>query len=234
MNKPTISISKAITYGRKHFGKLIYYFVANIISLLFGFLVIEKGSTAIARYIIDPLLVALRAYAPGVIVQAIEYILLALILLVPIFLFALFYVGIFGIFLDVIDKQSVDIFSVYKRKHLALKAAVGCVLYTTITILGYFLFIIPGIIFSTKYGFWIFELIDNNCGIWEAFQKSAQTTYGNKWDLYGFYLIKWQVNSIAFIFLFIPYLITAPIFILAQAYMYRKLQQKNEVLSSTT
>ena len=79
-----------------------------------------------------------------------------------------------------------DLFSEYK---LIPSAFLASFLYVLIVFFGLILFIVPGIIFAMKYRFFLFVLIEEDCGAIEALRKSAKITEGQKWNLFLFTLV---------------------------------------------
>lgn len=77
----------------------------------------------------------------------------------------------------------------FKDLNHALKLVGAYLLYTLIVMLGFMLFIIPGIIFSYQYSQVMYILSeDKEIGIWDAFIKSREMMKGYKFDLFVFQL----------------------------------------------
>ena len=106
-----------------------------------------------------------------------------------------------------------DLVSTYKNY---LNALVAYVLYGVILVVGYFLFIIPGIIFTYMLSQIFYLLADNpQIGAVEVLKKSAEMMKGYKWKLFclhlsfiGWYLLGIVTLGIAFIWVG-PYIKTA-------------------------
>ncbi len=90
-------------------------------------------------------------------------------------------------------------------------------------ILGFILFVIPGIYFALRYQFIFLSIIDKNLGIKEAFQESARLTQGIKWKLLGLTFVAVFLNILGFLSLGIGLLVSAPVTTLAYIHVYRKL-----------
>ena len=67
-----------------------------------------------------------------------------------------------------------------------------------IVLAGFILLIIPGIIWSIKYQYMIYLVIDKNMGIRESMKLSAAMTDGVKWDLLAFEFITGIINVLGF------------------------------------
>jgi len=100
----------------------------------------------------------------------------------------------------------------------------------------------PGIILAIKFMFFIFFMVDKNTGIMESFKKSAEITKGSKINIFllGLILLLYNVaapqgfieigcfisTTVAMIgSLFILYIITIPLSMIAVTYVYRKLDK---------
>lgn len=98
--------------------------------------------------------------------------------------------------------------------------------YTLIVLAGFILLIIPGIIWSIKYQYMIYLVIDKNMGIRESMKLSAAMTDGVKWDLLAFEFITGIINVLGFFALIIGLLMTVPTSIIAQAKVYDRLLER--------
>lgn len=77
----------------------------------------------------------------------------------------------------------------FKDLNHALKLVGAYLLFSLIVMVGFMLFIIPGIIFSYQYAQVMYILAeDKEIGIWDAFVKSREMMKGYKFDLFIFQL----------------------------------------------
>lgn len=88
---------------------------------------------------------------------------------------------------------------------------------------GFILLIIPGIYWALKYQFVPYILVDQKCGIMDAFTLSSQLTKGKKWKLLGFNLTLFGIILLGILCFFMGLLIAVPLIGLAEAYIYREL-----------
>ena len=88
------------------------------------------------------------------------------------------------------------------------------IIYLLVIILGFILFIVPGIYFAVKLQFALYYVIDKNMSVMDAFKKSYAATTGNFWRILC-------VDVIAS--LFMQLIITVPVSYLMSVYTYRKL-----------
>lgn len=134
----------------------------------------------------------------------------------------------FAIFFKFIDKKKVsikDLFAYFNAKLLFRFSIVG-LLYALIVLIGFLLFIIPGIYFGIKYWFALYIYVDKRTGIIESFKESARITKGVKWQLFLLGLIQMLIMLAGTLALLIGLVIAIPINYLSDVYVYRKLSAK--------
>ncbi|MDP3645925.1 MAG: DUF975 family protein [bacterium] len=101
----------------------------------------------------------------------------------------------------------------------------GAVLVGGIVLLGFILLIIPGIIWSLRYMFVPYLIMERKLGPIEALRESARITYGHKWQLLGLLGLAFLVNLLGFLCLLVGLLVTIPVTALAIAHAYRTLSK---------
>jgi uncharacterized membrane protein len=106
---------------------------------------------------------------------------------------------------------------------LFFKFLLGYVLYTLLAVIGFLLLIIPGIYLAIKYQYVQYLIVDKNLDVIEAFRESGRMTDGHKWNLFLLFLLFIAISALGFLALGIGLLVTIPIVIVAQAYVYKKL-----------
>jgi uncharacterized membrane protein len=92
-----------------------------------------------------------------------------------------------------------------------IKYVLGVILYFLIVCGGLILLIIPGVIWSIKYMFIPFLIIDKGMGPMEAMRTSAKMTDGIKWDLVGAGMVLALVAYSGILALFVGLLVTVPV-----------------------
>lgn len=113
-----------------------------------------------------------------------------------------------------------DLFSVYPLFFVFL---FGSVLYGLIVLGGMILLVIPAIIWGIQFQFYAYFIIDQKAGPVEALKKSARLTRGVKFELFIFNMMVLGVNLLGIFALGVGVFITAPITMVATAYVYRRL-----------
>lgn len=115
---------------------------------------------------------------------------------------------------------------IYFSASLFYKFVLGYFLYTLIVVAGLLLLIIPGIIWSIKYLYIVYLIVDKEMGPMEAMRQSAHITNGVKWELFAFMLLLMIINMAGVFFFLLGLFVTIPVTIVAMAYMYRKLSYR--------
>ena len=135
----------------------------------------------------------------------------------------IFSLGLIKISLDFCDNKKPGFFALFSQYRLFFRYLFATILYNLISILGLFLFFIPGIIFAIRFSFYDYFLVDKNSGIVESLKRSWQITRGNLINLFLLYLLFLVINFFGFLALVIGLFLTLPITMVAEAFVYRKL-----------
>lgn len=93
---------------------------------------------------------------------------------------------------------------------------------------GFLLFIIPGLIFSIKYMFTPYLVIDKGMGPIEALKASGKLTDGIKWDLVGFMAAIIILMYSGILALVVGLLITVQVMTVAYVVLYNMLSSRNQ------
>jgi hypothetical protein len=104
----------------------------------------------------------------------------------------------------------------------------GNFLFLLIILGGLLLLVIPGIIWSVKYQFVPFLIVDRNLGLKEAFKESAGITSGVKWEVFLFFLMILGINLLGLMALAIGLFVTLPATMVAYSFVYRKLLERKK------
>ncbi|MCD4705393.1 hypothetical protein K8R66_04950 [bacterium] len=131
--------------------------------------------------------------------------------------------GFVKVTLKLIEKKKVSVSDLFSQYPLFLKYFLAYIIYAFILICGFFLFIVPGVIWAIKLNFFPYFILEG-CGVIESLKKSSQITQGSKWDLFVFGVIL-SLISIAGVLVFgVGILITIPIVAMAEVFVYQKLK----------
>jgi uncharacterized membrane protein len=99
----------------------------------------------------------------------------------------------------------------------------AAILYGLICIAGFVLLIVPGVVWSVKFGLWPYFVVDKGLGPIQALKASGKTTMGVKWDLFGFGVLCGLINLAGLLCLVVGIFAAYPTVIVAHALVYRQL-----------
>ena len=106
----------------------------------------------------------------------------------------------------------------------------GYILSTIIIVIGFVLLIIPGIIWSIKYMFLSYAIVDNKkLSGREAMKVSKHLTKGVKWKLFGFMIVLFFFNLLGLLALGVGLLATLPASQIALAHVYNTLKKQTQL-----
>lgn len=130
--------------------------------------------------------------------------------------------GIINISLKFVEGKTPKLKDIYYTKNL-FNFILASVIRAIIIFAGLILFIIPGIIFSIKLQYSQYLIVDKNLDAIDSIKKSWEMTKGVKWNLFLLGLILGLINILGILALLVGILITVPLTLVANAYVYRKL-----------
>ncbi len=130
--------------------------------------------------------------------------------------------GIIFITLQFVDKRKPNLKDVFYTKNL-FNYILSSIMKTIIIMVGFILFIIPGIIFAIKLQYSGYLIVDKQKDAVDSLKGSWEMTKGVKWNLFLFGLLLAVINILGFFALLIGLLVTVPLSMVANAYVYRKL-----------
>lgn len=131
--------------------------------------------------------------------------------------------GTINFVLKIYDNKPAPYSSIFEKWKLVFSFFVASILFGLIIFGGLILLIIPGIIWSLKFQFFPYAMVDRGTGIIESLKLSAKITDNNKWNILLFNIMQGLVLLLGFLLLGIGVLAALPITSLAEAYVYRKL-----------
>jgi len=137
--------------------------------------------------------------------------------------------GMIKIALKFADNTKAELGDLFSCLPLFFKYLGSSILYGLITLGGFILLIIPGIIWGIKFYFFGYFIVDQGAGPIEALKRSSSITMGAKWDLFLFGLLIIGINILGLLALVIGLFATIPTSMVAIAFVYRKLLAQAEV-----
>lgn len=130
--------------------------------------------------------------------------------------------GIINICLKFVDGKKPKLKDIYYTNKL-FNFILASIIRSVIIIVGFILFIIPGIIFSIKLQYSEYLIVDKGKDAVDSLKGSWELTKGVKWNLFLFGLMLGLINVLGILLFLIGLLITVPLTFVANAYVYRKL-----------
>jgi uncharacterized membrane protein len=123
--------------------------------------------------------------------------------------YSVFIVGPIGmstgwVFLKAARREKIeikDMFSVFERNYW--NAVLAGLIKGIIIVFGFFLLIVPGIIFACRLAFVKYLIIDENMEAMEALKASWAMTKGHGWTIFGMGLLAFPIFIAGFIMLFV-------------------------------
>ncbi len=143
--------------------------------------------------------------------------------LISLIVYIVMQLGLTKILLDFYDSKPLNLSYLYSLYPLSLRYLGASILYGLIILGGYILLIIPGIIWSIKFSFYSYLIVDKNASLMDSLKKSSQLTQGVKMNLFIFGLLLVLLNIAGVLALGIGLFVTIPTTMMAVVYVYRKL-----------
>ena len=131
--------------------------------------------------------------------------------------------GFLNIILRFAHGKKANIADLFKHYEAFFPYIFAAILYGLIVLAGLVLFIIPGIIWSLRFQFFGFLILEHDLGPIEALKRSFHITRGSTLKLLGFSLLFILINFMGALCLLVGLLFTVPLTMLALAYIYHKL-----------
>lgn len=148
----------------------------------------------------------------------------AFILSVVFFLLSqLIELGSLFINIQLVDGKKASFNDLFSRSAVLVKGILTAILYGLIVFVGLICLIIPGIWLAIRLQYCKYLVVDQNMGPIEALKGSWKMTKGNVWNLIGFGVALLLLNLLGLAALIVGIIVTAPISMIAVAYVYRKL-----------
>ncbi len=102
-------------------------------------------------------------------------------------------------------------------------------LYYLLIIFGFILLIVPGIIWSLKYMFYPYLIVEKKMGIIESLKESGRMTDGLKWDLFKFAIKATCIYIIGILALLIGLFWAIPVCMIASVILYDEVRTVYEI-----
>ena len=178
--------------------------------------------------------IILISYFPVIVASIFEKIELPTIFTVLFFIISLVFglaqvvlsMGLIYILIKLVKGEKPVFKDLFKKANKIIDYIISSMIYSIIVTFGFILLIIPGIIFATRFQFYQYLIIDKNKGPIEALEISWKMTKGSVWNLFLLWLLFVLINIAGAIVLGIGLLATVPTTMIAMAWVYKKLDTK--------
>lgn len=134
--------------------------------------------------------------------------------------------GLLKILIALVYQHKARFTDLFSASAVFAQYLIGTVLYGLLTVVGYLLLIVPGVIWGLEYKFVPYLLVHTGCSFQEAFQGSRRMTDGAKKDLLVMMLMILGINLIGALFLGIGLLMTVPMTMVAEVHVYKQLLKR--------
>lgn len=134
-------------------------------------------------------------------------------------------VGTIAISLKVADRKPWAFGELFSQGGRMLPYIGASILYGIVVVIGYFIFLLPGMYLSIRLSLYQYFVVDKGQGPIESLKSSWALTEGSFWDLVGVQCVITCVVMLSLIPLGLGLLITIPMSSVLMAYVYRRLQQ---------
>ncbi len=135
-------------------------------------------------------------------------------------------IGIINVTLRLYDKKKSTNSDLFQHFHLVIPYFLASIIYGLIVLVGLILLVIPGIIWSIKFQYFSYFMVDRGMGPIDALKASSELTNGYKWQLFVLKFLIGIINIMGLLCLIVGLFVTAPLGMMAEAYAYRKLSGK--------
>ena len=132
-----------------------------------------------------------------------------------------FTIGLIKIFLAVARRQPADISMLLGSSPYVVRGFLGTLLFSVALVVGFVLFIVPGIYIALTYWPFMYFIVDRDCGTIESFQLAAKHAAGNRLSAFCLGLLGICLGFLGILLFCIGWLVTTPwtLMMLAVAYL---------------
>jgi uncharacterized membrane protein len=131
--------------------------------------------------------------------------------------------GLVRVALQLHDGVSTGFDQLFADYTLFFKYLAGTILYSLIVLGGLILLIVPGVMWSVRFQFYAYFIIDKGAGPVEALKLSSKLTEGARLDIFWFDLACFGAAILGVLALFVGLFAAIPTIMMANVYVYRKL-----------
>jgi uncharacterized membrane protein len=199
---PRFVKKEAISFGFNIAKKNILFFLGLFVIWAFFTIITSaiRDSLIVQRQILFSFIFSLLVWVVGIILS----------------------MGFINITLEFVDGKKPAFKDLYYTTKL-FNYIVASIIKGVIVVFGLLLLIIPGIIFAIKLQFTGYLIVDKKLDFADALKGSWEITKGAKWNLFLLAVLLGLINILGLLCLLVGLLISVPLAMVAEAYVYRKL-----------
>ncbi len=127
--------------------------------------------------------------------------------------------------LKVVAGKTVDFSDIFSRFDVLLNFVLVNIAVTVLTMIGFILLIVPGIIIGSRLFFAVYFVVDKNLSFEDSIKASWKLTEGKVMKLIFFQLVLIALNILGVIALGVGLLIAIPVTSIASVYVYKELSK---------
>lgn len=206
MTTPIFLKKEAIKYGWETMAKHFWFF-AGMLLIVYGLAI---GLSLLGQFLIETYLNenGLAEFIFNVLINVLGIILS---------------IGLVKIALDINENKPVAYKMLFNQWSFFWKYLGGMIVYMLIVMAGFILLIVPGIIWSIKYQFTQYLILEGYGPI-AAIKRSGRITQGHKFNIFLLGLLLALISMAGFLALGVGLFVAQPLVLMAMVYVYKKLQ----------
>lgn len=139
-------------------------------------------------------------------------------------IFASMEIGLIRICLASHDGKQARYSDIFRELHLGINFLFVQLVYFVMILIGFMLFIVPGVYLGTKHALYAFHFADGHSNLKQSFQESALTSQGSWWFLFWFSVFIFLLNILGASILGVGLIITVPLSVLMKTSIYCQLR----------
>jgi hypothetical protein len=136
--------------------------------------------------------------------------------------------GLMRVSLNVAAGRPAAVMQLFGEHQKLLRYIGASIVYGVIVVCGLLLLIIPGIVWSIKYGYYGLLILDKNMKVFDAISMSGKMTEGAKMQLFGVAILMILLTLVSIIPLGLGLLVTVPMAVVLTPLLYVKLLARHE------
>lgn len=132
--------------------------------------------------------------------------------------------GLTRVGLNLVSGKPAELGMLFGESSKLVNGVIAYFLFSFMVVIGLLLLVVPGIYLALRFGQFQTAIVDKNLGAIDALKYSSRITEGNKWNLFGLYIIFFLIVLGGALALGVGLIVALPITCLGQFVAYRWLQ----------